>query len=186
MRRIYRWIFLSLAGITVLAGGAALGLLVVTRIVERPTADFAFAADDLSNGGFSTFETQIREARSEILLCAGQLSSANLLKSLKIAQEKGVTIKIVLDGGDKPDLRRGAIGFIRANKIGELRLTKYPLYDQFLVIDGTRLFFTSAPWTAAAAGKNAEASVFFLQQKGAANMARKLFERRYAASEQVL
>ncbi len=170
--------YFALLGALIIATGFCVGFLAQKRLAAKPPPAFAMAVDNLSNGGFETIERHIRASRS-VSLCARHITSGQMLVALSDAAKAGSDVRILVGPGSPKEwvsalneqLNKGATRRTRF----EVRTSKSTIYDQYLIIDGERVFFTAAPWGSEAADSKVTASIFLIQSPYAADMVLKRF-----------
>ena len=178
LRATYVVLFQLMCGV----GGLCLAAIAHSRYVAKPPAGVAFGVDRLSS---DVLATQIRTAQKEIAVSARQLTSEKVLRALREASQHGRAVRVLLDRSENPDPTRGCAGYLRHHQVGDVRLSDTPLYDQFLIVDGDRVYVTSAPWSAAALNNSAEATIVAVRMKGLGESLRARFELLFGVAQRI-
>lgn len=141
-----------LACITLCVGAVCGGLALSTQIRLRGKAQPSvqpsrvIAVHSLNEDPRPGILDGIRIANREILVSARTLGWENVLLALKARADAGVRVIVLLDGGSNTDPLRGPLGWLIHYKVGEVYTSSPPLQEQVMIIDGTFVIVSSAPW----------------------------------------
>lgn len=172
-----KWLYFALAGFVFIGGGIGLGMLVYEKKLQKPTAEFAYATDDIKKGGLATISEQIDRAEKEVLVACTKIQSEYILTAIKNASERlgGSHVFVILDSRSNRDMSKGALQFLVSNGVKNIYLSNEPLGDQFVVIDRQIIIETSVPWTNASANEQ-RSTISLLRHQGAATTKMKIFQ----------